>query len=386
MKHTVLPLLYSRTSTGAIQTWCIETLGNQHRVTSGQQDGKKIVNEWTTCSGMNIGKKNETSPEEQAISEATSKWEKKSRTGYTVDITKVDACMVYVEPMTANKLLSCLKKIVWNLGVLVQSKYNGHRCVARLESGKVVLRTRTGKLYGKVVRHIAEDLKSWFVEAPDSVLDGELFNNDLRTRLNKISSLIRKGDDATDNEVAEARDLIRFYVYDGYRVESDEFGEENDYISRKVWLDEMLSRHTKFCSIVKTELVHSLAEVDVIYFRYLADEQEGAIVRIPNSPYEHKRSNFLLKYKPVDSDEAIIKSLHEGTGNWSGTAKTATILWNGKVFDATFKGSYEQGAERLANQTPWIETKITFIYNALTGKGIPNFARIDPDNCFEGDK
>ena len=53
--------------------------------------------------GMNIGKKNETSPEEQAISEATSKWEKKEKTGYTDNITAVDTCTAYVEPMLAKK-------------------------------------------------------------------------------------------------------------------------------------------------------------------------------------------------------------------------------------------------------------------------------------------
>lgn len=386
MKQPSLPLLYSRTSTGAIQEWRVELLGNRFRTVSGQQGGKAVTSEWTICEGKSIGKKNETSPDEQAAAEAQSKWTKKARMGYTEDINKVDTCMVYVEPMTANKLLECLKKIVWKLGVLVQNKYNGHRCVARMENGKVVLRTRTGKLYGKVVQHIENDLKSWFAEAPDSVLDGELFNNDLRTRLNDISSLIRKGKDATDAEVAEARDLIRFYVYDGYIGESTELGEDNHYITRKTWLDKMIVKHTKYCSVVKTEWAYSLAEVDVIYFRYLADEQEGAIIRLPNSTYEHKRSNNLLKYKPYEDDECLILALQEGTGNWAGTAKTATVRWKGIEFKATFMGSKALGAYRLKHPEEWVNKECTFRYNGLTGKGVPNYARINPENCFEGDK
>ena len=88
----------------------------------------------------------------------------------------------------------------------------------------------------------------------------------------------------------------------------------------------------------------------------------------------------------MDDDECEIISLHEGTGNWAGTVKTATVKWKDKIFDATFKGSWELGEERLINPTPWIGTKVTFIFNGLTGLGVPNYARIDPENCFGGDK
>ncbi|MEI7463709.1 MAG: efflux RND transporter permease subunit, partial [Candidatus Taylorbacteria bacterium] len=134
MKQKILPTLYSRTSTGAIQEWKIEVLGNQFRVICGQTDGKKVVNEWTTCVGMNIGKKNETSPDEQAVAEATSKWEKKKKTGYTDDITEVDTCTTYVEPMLAKNFKDRLNKIDWKLGVLVENKFNGNRAIATLKN------------------------------------------------------------------------------------------------------------------------------------------------------------------------------------------------------------------------------------------------------------
>jgi len=379
-----LPTLYSRTSTGAVQQWTIEVDGNKYRVVSGQVGGKHVINEWTTCKGKSIGRANETSPADQALSEAQSKWTKKERTGYSQDVKKIDSCMVYVEPMTAKKLLDRLKKIDFKAGVLVQNKFNGHRCTARLENGKVILRTRTGKLY-YAVPHIAKDLEKFFSKFPEAVLDGELFNNELRTKLNEISSLIRKGEDITAEELAASEKLIRFYVYDGYGF-ADDLGEESDYVLRKKFIDGTLLKYSKYCGEVKTDVAYSMEDVNKIYFAYLADEQEGAIIRIPNSPYEHSRSANLLKYKPVDDDECVILSLHEGTGNWAGTAKTATIRWKGKEFDATFTKSKEQGAERLKNPKPWIGTTVTFLYNGLTGLGVPNYARIDPDNCFGGEK
>lgn len=382
--NETLPILFSRTSTGAIQQWNIEVVENKFRVICGQVGGQHITNEWTVCEGKNIGKKNETSGSEQAFAEAKSKWTKKARMGYTVDINKIDDCMSYVEPMTAKKLLERLKKVDFKKGVLVQNKYNGHRCVARMEAGKIVLRTRTGKLYYGIP-HIVKDLEKFFEKSPEAVLDGELFNNELRTKLNEISSLLRQGEDATPEDIRKSEELIRFYVYDGYNF-NDTLDQDSDYILRKNYIDENIPKLCKYCPTVKTDLAYSMEEVDKIYFVYLADEQEGAIVRIAHSPYENKRSEYLLKYKPVDDDEAVIKSLHEGTGNWAGTAKTATIEWKGLTFDATFTKSWELGEERLKNPGDWIGKTVTFLYNGLTGLGIPNYARIDPENCFGGEK
>jgi DNA ligase-1 len=383
MKKT-LPILYSRGENGKILTWEIEIDGGKYRVTAGAQGAKKVISEWTEVEQKNVGRANQTSVEEQALAEAQAKWKKKARTGYTQEIKKIDNCMVYVEPMTAHKLLARLKKIDFKKGVLVQNKYNGHRCVARIEGGKVVLRTRTGKLY-YCVPHIVRDLEKFFEKAPEAVLDGELFNNELRAKLNEISSLIRKGDDASTEDLAESEKLIRFYVYDGYDF-TDELGQESDYILRKKFIDENLPRMCKYCLIVKTEWAYSMEDVDKIYFAYVADGQEGAIIRLPFSPYENKRSNNLLKYKPQDDSECVIIKLNDANGNWSGKAKTATVRWNGKEFDATFKGTMEQAADRWKNQKPWINSTVTFLYNGLTGLGVPNSARIDPDNCFQGDK
>ena len=380
-----LPKLYSRSSVGALLEWTAEVSNNKFRVIAGQVDGAKVTSDWTICKGKNTGKANETSDAEQALNEAQSKWDKKARMGYTPDVKKVDSCMTYVEPMTAKKLPDRIKKIDWKKGVLVQNKYNGHRCVATAEGMTVILKTRTGKLYYSVP-HIKKDLEKFFAKYPEAVLDGELFNNELRTRLNEISSLLRQGEDATIEDLNASEELIRFYVYDGYNF-GDDLDQDSDYELRKEFIDKNLPKFCKYCLTVKTDKAFSMAEVDVIYQAYLKDEQEGAIIRIPNSGYENKRSNNLLKYKPVDDDECKILKLIEGEGNWAGTAKTATILWKGKTFDATFKGTWEQGAERLKNKADWEgKSGVTFLFNGLTGLGIPNYARIDPDNCFQGEK
>jgi DNA ligase-1 len=381
-----LPTLFSRTSTGAVQTWQMIIDGNQYYVISGQQDGKKTQSEPTICQGKNIGRANETTPEEQAESEAQAKWDKKVKLGYTTDVTKIDSSTSFVEPMLAKDYEDYMSKMDWDEGVLVQNKYNGVRCVATLEGGEVVLKSRKGEKWVSVP-HINKDLEKFFDKYPEAVLDGELYNYDLRQKLNELTSIVRKtkASHITPELLKKSEQMVRFYVYDGY-----DMGPATDacvkYSSRKKWIDENLPKYSKYYRKVDTTLVHSQKELDELYNKFLADGEEGAIVRVPSSPYENKRSKYLLKYKPEDDDEGILEKVHEGTGNWAGTAKTGTLRWKGKRFDATFKGTYEQGVERLKNKEDWEGKPITFYFTGLTGLGVPNYARIDPDNCFKGDR
>lgn len=381
-----LPLLYKRTSTGAVQSWSIEVDKNKFRVTSGQIDGKQVTSEWTVCDGKNLGRANETTPEDQALAEAQSKHEKKSKTGYTIDIKKIDSCTSYVEPMLAKNLKDRLDKIDWKKGVLVQNKFNGARCVATFNGTEVELKSRKGELYVSCP-HINKDLEKFFAKYPDAVLDGELFNNDLRQKLNEIMKLIRKTVHATSEELANSAKLVSFFVYDGWGF-SDDLDESTPYEDRKAWIDANLPKFSKTFRSVETKEAYSMADVDTIFGEYISDGQEGVIVRIKGSGYDRKRSASLLKYKPLDDMEGTIIKLHEGEGNWASTAKTATLkLKNGVEVDATFMGSFEQGQERLKNPKSWMNKEVTFMYNGFTGKGEgkPNYARIDPDNCFKGD-
>jgi len=123
-----------------------------------------------------------------------------------------------------------------------------------------------------------------------------------------------------------------------------------------------------------------------VYAEYVDAGHEGIMLRNCNSPYENKRSKYLLKVKPEDDSEAVILDIIEGEGNWSGSGKTITLKWGDKVFDASFKGTYEQAVQFLKDKNQWIGKTVTFLYNGLTGLGTPNFARIDINNCVKGDR
>jgi len=374
-----LPTLFSRTSTGAVQQWTVQIDGNKFRVESGQTDGKKVLSEWTVCEPKNIGRANATTANEQAIGEAQAKWDKKVKLGYTTDVTKIDSSTSFVEPMLAKNFEDRLDKIDWDEGVFVQNKYNGARCVATYDGERVRLTTRKGEEYISIP-HIANDLEKFFADYPEAVLDGELFSYDYRQKLNELMSIVRKTKKITDADLKKSEEMVCFHIYDGYN-----FGPATDvcvkYSNRKKRIDELLPQYSKYYRAVETEMAHSLDEVRAIFNKYVDDGQEGVIVRVPHSPYEHKRSSYLLKWKPLEDDEATIVEITEGKGNWTGTGKIITLKWNGKIFDATFKGTMEQGAKFLKEKNKWIGKEVKFQYNGLTGLQIPNYARVDIENC-----
>jgi len=377
-------ILYTKDSLGNTRVWWMVQEGGSYYTMSGIKDGALVQSESTVCEGKNIGKKNETSATIQAQREIESKYKKQLKTGYHKNESDISKGTSYVEPMLAKDFDNYIDKIDFKRGVFVQNKFNGVRCVARLEHGKVVLRSRKGEEWLSVP-HINKDLIGFFKDHPKAILDGELYNYDLRENLNDLIHLVRRTVNITEDIIFESEKMVRFYVYDGYDMQSS-LNNDAPYEARKLWLDKILTHYSKYYRKVETHLAHSMKEVDKIYEAYLADGEEGAIIRFVDSPYEHKRSKFLLKYKPEDDAEGIILELHEGTGNWSGAIKTATLLWDGKEFDATFKGKYELGVQRMKNKKDWIGKTVTFLYTGLTGLGVPNFARIDPNNCFKGDR
>lgn len=373
--NKIYSLLYSLDSSGNIRIWRMEQNDNRYRTISGLKNGKLVASGWTVALPKNRDKSNSTNAIEQASLEVESQYKKKLKTGYAKKIDKVGKS--YFQVMLAKEYEKYKHKINWAEGIGVQIKYNGGRAVAT----KKGIFTRTGEKYLSIP-HIEEFLKPFFNEFPNATLDGEMFNFDLRENLNEIMSILRKTVNITQEDIEKSKQLIRFYIYDGAG-----FGcsFKDEYITRKALIDEYFDLLEDKVCVQNTPvwLVYSEAELEKLYQTFLLDNHEGAIIRILNQSYENKRSKFLLKYKPVDDDEAVILDINEADGNWAGTGKIITLKWRDKVFDATFKGPHDKAVRFLKDKKKWIGKEITFLYNGLTGLGIPNFARMDINNCLK---
>ena len=104
----------------------------------------------------------------------------------------------------------------WREGLYSQPKLDGVRCLiqaTRCDYGeRVMAYSRTGKEW-KNIDHILEQLKPFFAKHPDVVLDGELYNHDLRNDFEKIISLVRKTK-PTDEDRLESAEKVQFHCYD----------------------------------------------------------------------------------------------------------------------------------------------------------------------------
>jgi DNA ligase-1 len=366
--------LFKRDSANKVRVWYMESEGNKYRTVSGLTDGDKVTSEWTIVLGKNHGKKNETSDFDQTEKEIEAKYKKQLKSGYFDDISKIDN-ESYFKPMLAKNYKDYAHKIDLTSGeYLLQTKFNGIRCIATING----LFTRKGERI-LTCPHIERSLDKFFINNPKAILDGELFNFKLKQNLNEINSIIRKTVNISDEDIQKSKELIQYHVYDGFGFG---LGKECCYRLRKHIIDQ-ICESKDYLEVVYDYTINSKEDLDRIYNTFIDQGHEGGILRLKESAYESKRSKNLLKIKPEDDSEAIILNISEGEGNWSGAGKVITLNWNGIIFDASFKGSYSESAEFLRNKGSWIGKTVTFLYNGLTGLGTPNFARVDINNCLK---
>jgi DNA ligase-1 len=372
--------LFSRDTKGKVRVWWMDQQRERYRTNSGLQDGEIVTSEWTVAEAKNAGKKNETSSISQATKEVEAKYKKQLKSGYFKSIKDIDR-KTFVEPMLAKQYKDYKEDIDFSKGQWVlQVKLNGNRCIATKDG----LFTRTGETYTSVP-HISKSLESFFNSNPDAILDGELYNYDLRQQLNELSKLVRKTVHLTPEDFAQSKKLIQYYIYDGYGFNG--MDESVSYDKRKKWIDDNLSKCNECIKVLKYQSIFNKDSFNKFYQTYINDGEEGGILRNTLGGYEHKRSKNLLKIKPEDDAEFKIIDIQEGNGNWAGKAKIISVkMSNGEVFDATFKGSMEDAAICLKEKSKWIGKTVTINYFGLTGLGTPNYAQFNYRNCIKGDR
>ena len=372
-----LPLLFSRRGDGKVQEWTIEIENNRFRTISGMTDCEKVTSEWTVCSGKNIGRSNETSPNDQACAEANAKWKKKREKGYSEQINEVDSHGLF-KPMLAHNYEDHKKKLFSGSGTRVFSdpKLNGMRCIAKVDG----LWTRNGKKI-TACPHIWTAVEPLFKYKPDAVLDGELYNHDLRHKLNRIMELVRKSI-LSEEDLAKAKEQIQYHIYDSIGL--GDFSSSTPFSDRKgelLNLPQLLKNLTDpsrwdyldSIKIVDSVEVSSFEELDAQYKRLLKDDWEGQMIRI-DAPYQNKRTSKLLKRKEFVDEEFIVVDIVEGDGNWTGAAKSIVCRHpDGRTFNSNIKGDYEYLKLILEQRKNYIGRSATVKYFEKTEYGIPQF-------------
>jgi DNA ligase-1 len=214
-----------------------------------------------------------------------------------------------IKPMLAYKVDK--KPIDWSENVFMQPKLDGVRCVIKLgDNNEVQAFSRTGKPWLNIA-HITNSLHYFFTQNPDTILDGELYNHDLRDDFEKIISLVRK-QKPTPSDKAEASKLVQFHCYDYIEtVMNQPYG----YRMNQLAESDMYSYCVKY---VPTKQVLCDKGAKVIHGANLHKGYEGSILRL-DKPYQQKRSYNLQKFKDFQDTEALIVGYEEGKGKREGT-------------------------------------------------------------------
>jgi DNA ligase-1 len=354
--------LYKRDTTGKVRVWTTEVEGDMHRTITGVVDGKMVVSKWSQCKPKNVGKVNETSGHEQAVAESSAKHTKQIAKGYFSNIDDIDGGTLF-KPMLANDYAKLKNPI--DFPVTSQPKLDGIRCIAKADG----LWTRTGKPH-MAIPHIWEAVKGIFEEFPDMILDGELYNHDLKDDFNSIVSLVRKSK-PSEEDLAESAKLVQYHVYD---IQYDLYDETKDlnFVFRKTSYINIVRKLDIDCIVpVANAFIQSQVELDEVYARYISEGYEGQMVRL-DGLYENKRSKNLLKRKEFITEEFGVVGVEEGLGNWSGCVKRFNLVNEHNVyFNAGVRGTQVQLADLLNNKKcpDWA----TLRYFELSPDGIPRF-------------
>lgn len=376
MPTSTLPTLYKRTSTGAIQQWTIAVDDATITTTYGQVGGAMQTTTDVITDGKNIGRSNATTPQQQAHAEAAAQHEKKRKAGYVVDLATaqrgdVDTTVIEggVLPMLAKVWEDRADKVTFP--VAVQPKLDGHRCIATVEvscGGGVVttsLWTRTRKRILSMP-HIQNELISivFALRLPVGVyhIDGELYNHAYRDRFEQLTSLIRP------DEPRPGHDVVEYHVY--------------DIVSSQPFLDRFRALEHAFVDakhirLVETHVAADAAQLMGHYDYFRKAGYEGAMARQLHLPYEHKRSDQLLKLKDFVDAEFKIVGVEEGRGKLRGHvgAFVCEVPVGDTMATCAVKLAGDTSVLAQAWQQPdkWIGKMLTVKYQGRTATGVLRF-------------
>ena len=356
------PTLYGQSSKGATKQWNITVLENGEtyiiRTSHGYVDKKQAVEEREVTEGKNIGKANETTPREQALSEAESRWKKKQDKNYTETIG--DQAKPNILPMLAHSYEKRKHNITWPC--YVQPKLNGVRCLAKRNGRKIQYISRGGKQY-ETLDHLTEPLLE--IMEDGQIFDGEIFTTELTFQ--EICSAVKGTKDEKIN-----RGLLQYWIYD---IADAILDFEKRICMIYTALPRALPGKAKGSLVrVPTYIAENEEEMMAHHRRIVANGYEGSIIRNKKGLYKFDhRSADLQKYKDFLDEEFQIIGGKEATGEDKGTVVFRCKTKDDKEFDVRPRGSRAQRKRWLEELDSLISKNLTVRYQNLSDDGVPVF-------------
>ena len=357
---THLPRLFHKTSKGNINIWDIWPEGDTIHTKWGQKDGKQ-QEAAKVAKPKNVGKKNATTAEEQAVLEAKAMWTKKLDKKYYETEHEALNELVFL-PMLADSFEK-RKKFVTEADypVSIQPKLDGLRCLVYWSEGKVKLMSRGGKEY--ILPHISKAAQDKKLGNQD-VLDGELYIHG--ESLQELNRLVRGS-----HKYPESVN-VQYHVYDMISKGDTDM----PWSKREVALAEFGWVTTDPDPIRFTRTTEAFSEEEVLRAQrdLMRDGYEGAIVRLKHGKYRFGfRSKELLKVKSFQDAEFKITGFTNGVGKFSECIIYTCVTEEGNEFSVVPKGTFEERREMLAHGELHIGQMLKVQFADWTEDMIPQF-------------
>jgi DNA ligase 1 len=337
--------LYKTNKNGSIQQWSIEVSGPTFTCIYGQVGGK-LQSQQTICKSVNIGKSNETTPEQQAQLEADALVAKKIKSGYSYDKS---APVTVQLPMKVKAYQDQLHNV--KFPCFSACKLDGVNAIYRRENGKLTIYSRGGEVYPPIPHleplvHKAMDLLH------SNELNGELYIHG--EHLQDIQSAVKK-----PNQLSAKLSFCIFDIADS----TDKFYERAMLMHKHNQFD---TTQLSTVSVVYNVTCQSTADIEQHYVEATEFGYEGTVIKNYNGLYQHNvRSSDQFKYKKAQSAEFLIVS-YELDKN----GLPVFILESaGGEFKAKPIGTKEYWSQQIP--TAYIGQYATVEYETFSKSGIP---------------
>ena len=238
-------------------------------------------------------------------------------------------------------------------GWFLSEKYDGYRAIW---NGMDFV-SRNGNIFPA-----PPEFKKWL--PTNEALDGELFMG--RDKFEKCGLFRKKV--ANPEEWDKAN--VSYQIFDSPTM-SGMFEERTTKIKKLI--KEQCNKYKGKCPLIMTKQIKVKNEVDVYknFDKLVIKGGEGVMLRAPNSPYDKKRSNYLLKVKQLFDAECKIIGYKDGTGKYANMlgAFECELVKNNKI-KFTISGMNDNIRNNYKKTHP-IGTIVTFTYMGLSSRGVP---------------
>jgi DNA ligase-1 len=338
--------LYKLTKTGAIQVCNISANGDTVTVEFGQLNGK-MQSKSTVCTAKNLGRSNQTSPEQQAILEAQAKHVDKIKSGYSTDISAPVTVQLpqKVKPYLDNKHLV-------KYPAFTTPKLNGVNGTYWLIDNQLTLTSRGGETY-PAIPHLEDQIKQAMEFLQTDCLNGELYIHG--EHLQDIQSAVKK-----PNKLSPK---LQFHIFElpninqQYQAKSTLFGKLNTTLG----LSHVIG--------ITPTVITSHEEATHWYNIHMLAGFEGSVIYNMDATYQFNiRSSSVLKYKgTLDLEVKLLSYNVDKNGH-----PVFNAIYNGKEFKVKPKGTDKERKDIISNfESQYKDQYYTIEYECLSRDGTP---------------